>query len=168
MPAASIAERDEQQDQRRQPGEQLGLVEGLLVDLVEVAPHRPLAGDLGSGARRQLQRTDVVPEIAGSDWAVGVVFDRCRDRDERGVSIGEISPASGGSVADRRRHELWARANWVSSRAGRLGVIGNRGRLVVDDDGVLGPELREVLPQLGADLLRSRALGIPPGSRAHR
>ena len=49
------AERDEQQDHARQAAEQFGLVERFGVDLVEVAPHRPLAGDLGLRAGGQVQ-----------------------------------------------------------------------------------------------------------------
>ena len=49
------AERDEQQDQRRQAADELGLVQRFGVDLVEVAPHRPFTGDLGARAGRELQ-----------------------------------------------------------------------------------------------------------------
>ena len=47
MPAGDHGpERDEEQHERGQPAEQLRLVERFGVHLVEVAPHRPLAGDL--------------------------------------------------------------------------------------------------------------------------
>ena len=45
------------------PLTQLGLVERFGVDLVEVAPHRPLAGDLGVRAGRERQLADVAAEL---------------------------------------------------------------------------------------------------------
>ena len=44
------------------------------------------------------------------------------------------------------------------------GVLGDRTVLGVDDDGGLGPHRGEVGPELVADVLGDRALGLPPGA----
>ena len=129
------------------PLTQLGLVQRFRVDLVEVAPHRPLAGHLGACARRERRGRDVAAELARGDragrrrasttWATGI---------ERGAAVARDQPGLGGErqrVGDRRA--LGARRCSCATRRCRpAGSVGDRCRLVVDDDRVLGAERREV------------------------
>ena len=66
------AEGEEQQDDGRQAGQQLGLVQGLLVELVEVVPHRPLTGGVGLGTGGQFDAVDGGHQFAGGLGQVGV------------------------------------------------------------------------------------------------
>ena len=87
-PAASEhAERDEQQDHGGQAAHQLGLVQRFGVDLVEVTPHRPLAGHLRLRAGRERQLPDVGAELAGRGRAAGVVLHDLIDGNQRGVAV---------------------------------------------------------------------------------
>ncbi len=52
------AEDDDEQDHGGEAAEQLGLVEGFFVGVVEVGPHRPLTGHLGAGAVGERDRLD--------------------------------------------------------------------------------------------------------------
>ena len=161
------AEGHEQQDDRGEAREQLGLVQGLLVLVVEVAPHRPLAGHLGLGAVGQGRRS--------STWSMsfpaglGQVGVLAGPRGARGSSAvcpsGEISPASGGwpggSTTEAAPGASWrsATSGWSPAGSSAIGV-----GLAVDDDGRLGPERGEVPAELVADLLGDRALGLPAGA----
>ena len=82
------SERDEQQDQARQAAQQLGLVQRLFVDRVEVTPHGPLTGHLGLCTRRKAQRRDVLPELTGGFGPLRVGGDSLRHRHDRRAAVG--------------------------------------------------------------------------------
>ena len=102
------AERDEQQDHGGQAAHQLGLVQCFGVDLVEVAPHRPLAGHLRLRAGRECQFADVGAELAGRDRTAGVVLHDLVDGNQRGVAV--TRDESGGSREARAGSARRARA----------------------------------------------------------
>ena len=79
------------------PLTQLGLVEGLLVHLVEVAPHRPLAGDLDLGAGRDVEgRRRSSPSSPAATGRSASSPISCSTGMRAVVPSWEIIPASGG------------------------------------------------------------------------
>ncbi len=160
------AERDQQQDDRRDPRQQLGPMERLGVALVEVAPHRPLAGDLGHRSRREAQTGDVVDESTGRRGQAGVVGRGQLHGDQRSSPVGGEEPRRcrlGRRIDDGCAPGSALQIGHKVLQARRVG--GDGVALAVDDDGGLGPHLGEVAAQLLAHLGRDRALRIPSGTR---
>ena len=89
------AERDEQQDQRGQTAHELGFVQRFGIDLVEVTPHRPFAGDLGACAGREHQLADVGTELARRDRTLRVLVHDLVDGNERGATVGRDETGGG-------------------------------------------------------------------------
>ncbi len=117
------------------------------VALVEVAPHRPFAGDLGHGSGREAQAGDVVDEPASRRGQTGVGGRGQLHGDQCRSPIGGDEPGRrrlGGRVDDGRGA---GRAVQVGDQLLEAGGIGGDGvALAVHDDGGFGADLGEVAP----------------------
>ena len=117
----------------------------LSVALVEIAPDRPLAGDLGHGSRRKTKGGHVVDEPAGRRGQAGVGGHRQLHRHQCGSPIGGDEAGRrglGGRVDDGRGA---GRAVEVGDELLEARGIGGDGvALAVDDDGGFGADLGEV------------------------
>ena len=157
---------EEQQHHRRDAADELGLVERLFVDLVEVAPHRPLPRHSGLRAGGERESAHVAAERAGGNRPARVGSDCEVHGNDRGAAVARDEPGvsreserirdgTGSGRATQRPHE---RLKAAAIRRDRRG-------LVVDHDRVLGAEGREVLAQFVSYLLRCRSLCFPARAR---
>ena len=128
--------------QRREPAQELGLVQRLGVHGVEVAPHGPLTGDLRLRARRERQAVDVAPELTGGDRSLRRPSSPPGQRgsarcDRRARSDPASAGIASGSTTSLVRG---ACCNFATSELEPTRVRRDRRGLVVHDDRVLRTE----------------------------
>ena len=159
------AERDEQQDHGGQTGEQLRLVQCLFVGVVEVAPHRPLAGHFRDRVTGEVERSHVADHEAGRLGELGVVGRLQLHRHEHGEAVGG-DEAGVGRHGHRVGHaaDTFGVGEGSDDRLHGCRVVDDRSGLANDDHGRLGADLREVAAQFVADLLGDGALRFPAGA----